>query len=98
MNFYLNWWKTNAVEDGDNPPDGIILCSDRDEAAVEFSIAGMDSKLFVSRYLVALPSVEKLRSFLDADRERIESLIPPRKSFSNIDHIPRIRQFVRVDP
>lgn len=49
MNFYLNWWKTNAMEDGDNPPVGIILCSDRDEAAVEFATAGMDQKLFVSR-------------------------------------------------
>jgi predicted nuclease of restriction endonuclease-like (RecB) superfamily len=77
MNFYLNWWKANAMEDGDNPPVGMILCSDRDEAAVEFATAGMDQKLFVSRYLVALPSVEKLRSFLEADRERIESLTPP---------------------
>ena len=77
MNFYLNWWKANAMEDGDNPPVGIILCSDRDETAVEFATAGMDQKLFVSRYLVALPSVEKLRRFLEADRERIESLMPP---------------------
>jgi predicted nuclease of restriction endonuclease-like (RecB) superfamily len=77
MNFYLNWWKANAAVDGDNPPVGIILCSDRDEAAVEFATAGMDQKLFVSRYLVALPSVEKLRRFLEADRERIESLMPP---------------------
>jgi predicted nuclease of restriction endonuclease-like (RecB) superfamily len=77
MNFYLNWWKANAMEDGDNPPVGIILCSDRDEAAVEFATAGMDQKLFVSRYLVALPSVEKLRRFLEADRERIESLMTP---------------------
>jgi hypothetical protein len=77
MNFYLNWWKSNAMEDGDNPPVGMILCSDRDEAAVEFATAGMDQKLFVSLYLVALPSVEKLRSFLEADRERIESLMPP---------------------
>jgi hypothetical protein len=37
----------------------------------------MDQKLFVSCYLVALPSVEKLRRFLEADRERIESLMPP---------------------
>jgi predicted nuclease of restriction endonuclease-like (RecB) superfamily len=77
MNFYLNWWKSNAMEDGDQPPIGILLCSDRDEAAVEFATAGMDQKLFVSRYLVALPSVEKLRSFLEADRDRIESLMPP---------------------
>ena len=75
MNFYLNWWRANGMEEGDNPPVGIILCSDRDQAAVEFATAGMDQKLFVSRYLVALPSAEKLRAFLEADRARIESLM-----------------------
>lgn len=82
MNFYLNWWKAHGMEAGDNPPIGIILCSDRDQAAVEFATAGMDQTLFVSRYLVALPSAEKLRAFLEADRDRIESLMataPPRK-------------------
>jgi predicted nuclease of restriction endonuclease-like (RecB) superfamily len=73
MNFYLNWWKAHGMEDGDNPPVGMILCSDRDQAAVEFATAGMDQKLFVSRYLVALPSAEKLRAFLEADRDQIES-------------------------
>jgi hypothetical protein len=43
---------------------------------VEFATAGMDQKLFVSRTLVALPSVEKLRRFLEADRERLESMMP----------------------
>ena len=77
MNFYLNWWKTHGMEPGDLPPVGIILCSDRESAAVEFATAGIDNQLFVSRYLVALPSAEKLRAFLAADRERIESLMPP---------------------
>ncbi len=73
MNFYVNWFKTHMMAAGDNPPVGILLCSDRDQAAVEFATAGMDQKLFVSRYLVALPSVEKLRAFLEADRDEIES-------------------------
>lgn len=76
MNFYLNWWKTHGMDDGDAPPIGIILCSDRESAAVEFATAGIDNKLFVSRDLVALPSAEKLRAFLEADGERIESLLP----------------------
>jgi predicted nuclease of restriction endonuclease-like (RecB) superfamily len=77
MNFYVNWFKANMMHEGDNPPVGILLCSDKDGTEVEFATAGMDQKLFVSRYLVALPSVEKLRHFLEADRERIESLMPP---------------------
>lgn len=74
MNFYLNWWKANGMDEGDAPPIGIILCSDRDQSAVEFATAGMDQKLFISRYLVALPSAEKLRAFLEADRDQIERL------------------------
>ena len=77
MNFYVNWFKARMMEEGDQPPVGILLCSDSDGTEVEFATAGMDQKLFVSRYLVALPSVEKLRSFLEADRERIESLMMP---------------------
>jgi predicted nuclease of restriction endonuclease-like (RecB) superfamily len=80
MNFYVNWFKANMMEDDDQPPVGILLCSDSDGTEVEFATAGMDQKLFVSRYLVALPSVEKLRRFLEADRERIESQMPPPKA------------------
>jgi predicted nuclease of restriction endonuclease-like (RecB) superfamily len=77
MNFYVNWFKAHMMSEGDNPPVGILLCSDRDGAEVEFATAGMDQKLFVSRYLVALPSAEKLRAFLEADRDQIESLTVP---------------------
>lgn len=80
VNFYVNWFKANMMEDDDQPPVGILLCSDSDGTEVEFATAGMDQKLFVSRYLVALPSVEKLRRFLEADRERIESHIASGKA------------------
>jgi hypothetical protein len=40
-------------------------------------IQPLDQKLFVARYLVVLPSMEKLCNFLKTDRERIESLMPP---------------------
>ena len=75
MNFYINWWKAHKMEKGDQPPIGIILCSDRENVVVEYATAGLDNKLFVSRYLIALPSAEKLRAFLEADRDRIESLM-----------------------
>jgi len=74
MNFYLNWWKANALEPGDNPPVGILVCSDRDRTEVEFATAGMDNQLFVSRYLTALPTAERLQRFLEADRAHIEAL------------------------
>jgi len=73
MNFYLNWWKKHGMEKGDQLPIGILLCSNRDRTKVEFATAGMDNKLFVSRYLVALPPPKQLQEFIERDREEIEA-------------------------
>ena len=75
MNFYVNWFKAHMMAKGDQPPVGILLCSDKDGAEVEFATAGMDNRLFVSRYLAALPSAKKLRAFLEADRDRLENML-----------------------
>ena len=73
MNFYLNYWKANELGEGDNPPVGLLLCSGKDTTKVEYATAGMDQQLFVSRYLVALPSPEQLRALLEADRAALAS-------------------------
>jgi predicted nuclease of restriction endonuclease-like (RecB) superfamily len=73
MNFYLNWFKAHVLAEGDNPPVGILLCSDREGTEVEFATAGMDNRLFVSRYLTVLPSAELLKALVDRDRAEIEA-------------------------
>ena len=72
MNFYLNWWRDHMVGDGDQPPVGLLLCSDKDETKVHYATAGLDHQLFVSRYQVALPSVDQLQRLVEADRAMIE--------------------------
>jgi hypothetical protein len=73
MNFYLNYFKQKMMATDDNPPVGVILCSDKNQTKVQFATAGLDNQLFVSRYLVALPSAEELRKFIENDRGAIES-------------------------
>ena len=73
MNFYVNYFKERVRGESDNPPVGIILCSDKDQTKVEFATAGLDNKLFVSRYLVALPSAEQLAHFVERDRAAVEA-------------------------
>lgn len=73
MNFYLNYWKSNEIDQDDGPPVGLLLCSGKDATKVEYATAGMDQQLFVSRYLVALPSATQLRRFIEADRAVLES-------------------------
>jgi len=68
MNFYLNYWKREVMAEGDNPPVGLLLCSDKDQTKVEYATAGLDQQLFVSRYLVALPRPEQLQRLIEGDR------------------------------
>jgi len=75
MNFYVNYYKERVRGEEDNPPIGIILCSDKDQTKVEFATAGLDNKLFVSRYLVALPSAEQLAQFVERDRADLEASV-----------------------
>jgi predicted nuclease of restriction endonuclease-like (RecB) superfamily len=64
MNLFLNYYKENEMTEGDNPPIGIILCSDRSDTLVKYSTAGMDDHLFVSQYLVKLPDKKVLENFM----------------------------------
>ena len=69
MNFYLNYYKENEIKPGDNPPFGIILCTDKNKVKVKYATTGLDNKLFVSKYLVALPSEKELEDFIRNDRK-----------------------------
>jgi hypothetical protein len=50
---------------GDNPPVGILLCTHKDRALVEYALAGMDNNLFVSKYKLELPSTEEMQPFIE---------------------------------
>jgi predicted nuclease of restriction endonuclease-like (RecB) superfamily len=71
MNFYLNYYRENIMLEGDNPPVGLILCTDRDETVVKYATTGMDNSLFVAKYLTQLPSENTIRDFLTGGREQI---------------------------
>lgn len=65
LNTYLNYFKQNEVLKGDNPPVGILLVADKNNALVEYAIAGMDENLFIQKYLVQLPSKKELEDYLN---------------------------------
>jgi hypothetical protein len=58
-----------------NSPVGLILCTDRNETRVKYAIAGMNNKMFISKYSTTLPSEEKLLEFLRTDRDRTENVL-----------------------
>jgi predicted nuclease of restriction endonuclease-like (RecB) superfamily len=64
MNVYLNYFKENEITSGDNPPIGIILCADKNNSLVKYATGGLPHEIFVSKYLIELPSQEKLEVFI----------------------------------
>ncbi len=71
LNTYLNYYKAEVSEPGDNPPVGILLVTNKNQTLVEYATAGMDSQLFVSKYMVELPSREQLEKFLKQEMKRL---------------------------
>lgn len=65
LNTYVSWYKRNMMTDGDNPPIGILLCTQKDHALVEYALADMDNHLFVSKYQLELPNKEDIQRFLE---------------------------------
>lgn len=70
MNMYLNYYKENESHNGDNPPIGIILCSGKNEALVKYATMGLPQQVFVSKYLVNLPSEEELMKIVEEEKEK----------------------------
>lgn len=71
LNTYLNYYKTEIKQENDNPPVGILLVTDKNDALVQYATAGMSNRLFVSKYLVKLPSKEKLEAFVKQELKKL---------------------------
>lgn len=65
LNTYVSWYRKNMMATGDNPPIGILLCTEKDHALVEYALAGMDNSLFVSKYLLELPKKEEMQAYIE---------------------------------
>jgi predicted nuclease of restriction endonuclease-like (RecB) superfamily len=72
LNTYVNWYKKNVMAESDNPPVGILLCTQKDHALVEYALAGMNNKLFVSKYQLELPKKEEMQRFIEEQMREVQ--------------------------
>ena len=72
LNTYVNWYKKNVMTERDNPPVGILLCTQKDHALVEYALAGMNNKLFVSKYQLELPKKEEMEKFIEEQMKEVQ--------------------------
>nr|WP_255373058.1 PDDEXK nuclease domain-containing protein [Chitinophaga sp. YR573] len=72
MNVYLNYYKENELNEGDNPPIGIILCASKSENLVRYATAGLPQQVFVSKYLINLPSEHELTNIIEEEQYKLK--------------------------
>lgn len=73
LNTYVSWYKANMMTEGDQPPIGLLLCTDQNHALAEYALAGMDNQLFVSKYQLELPKPETMTAFIE---QQLQQLAP----------------------
>ena len=64
LNAYVGYYQQNEMTQGDQPPVGILMCTQKNHEMVQYALAGMTNKLFVSRYQLALPAASEMEAFL----------------------------------
>jgi hypothetical protein len=61
MQMYVHYYERELMNEGDNPPIGIILCADKNDLVVKYTLPeGGDKSIYVSKYKLYLPSEEEL--------------------------------------
>ena len=63
LQLYVNYFDSERLSIGDNPTLGLILCADKNDAVIQYTLANdLQSKIFASRYKLHVPSTQALRA------------------------------------
>ena len=72
MDFYVRYFEKEEKIEGDNPSIGLILCSDKNETMVMYTLLEDSKHIFASKYKLYLPTEEELKEELEREREVFE--------------------------
>lgn len=80
MLLYTGYFKSEEMYVDENPPVGLILCTEKNEAAVRYTLSDTTRKVFAAKYQMHLPTVEELAEELQRERAAIEGKLNVPKS------------------
>ena len=75
MQMYVNYYMRELMNEGDNPPIGIVLCADKSDSIVEYTLPEDNDQVFAAKYLPYLPSKEELARELSAEYRAIDKAV-----------------------
>jgi predicted nuclease of restriction endonuclease-like (RecB) superfamily len=74
MHLYLNYAREHWTQPDENPPVGLILCAEKDDAIAKYALEGLPNKVLAREYKLALPDEKLLAAEIEKTRERIEKV------------------------
>lgn len=67
MQMYVNYYTRELMNEGDNPPVGIVLCADKSDAIVKYTLPEDNKQVFAAKYMTCIPSEEEFKRELNLD-------------------------------
>lgn len=68
MQMYVNYYTRERMSEGDNPPIGILLCRQKSDMLVDYTLPEDNKQVFASKYMPYLPTEEELKRELDNNK------------------------------
>lgn len=87
MQMYVNYYTRQLMNEGDNPPIGIVLCADKSDTLVEYTLPEDNNQIFAAKYLPYMPTKEELRRELKLDdfEKKADDSLSSEKSIQQIE-------------
>jgi len=76
MQMYVNYYTRELMNEGDNTPIGIVLCADKSDAIVKYTLSENDTQIFASKYMTYIPSEEEFKRELRLDDYKKKDDLP----------------------
>jgi predicted nuclease of restriction endonuclease-like (RecB) superfamily len=73
MHMYLNYAREHWTREGENPPVGLILCSQKDEAIARYALDGLPNKILATEYRTVLPDEQLIADEIEKTRQQLEA-------------------------
>lgn len=74
MQMYVNYYTRELMEPGDNPPIGIVLCADKSDTLVRYTLPLDNKQIYASKYMLYLPKEEDLQNEMNKQLELLKEL------------------------
>ena len=72
MHLYLNYAREHWTQADENPPVGLILCAEKDDAIAKYALEGLPNKVLAREYKLALPDEKRLATEIEKTRDLLE--------------------------